>query len=112
MSNSLLQQINYSSCYEVYLLKTALLRRFKITRNKTLINPFLKPTFQPARVVYYEEPKFITETNVCNQIIRENLPRKSRLFLLQLKFINSSLGDRYVIHTHNRSMFMSYDNPS
>ena len=33
-------------------------------------------------------------------------------FLLQLKFINSSLGDRYVIHAHNRSMFMSYDNPS
>lgn len=112
ISTSLLQQINYSSCYEVYLLKTTLLRRFKITHSRPLLNPFLKPTFQPARVVYHDEPKFITETNVCNNIIRENLPRKSRLFLLQLKFINSSLGDRYVIHAHNRSMFMSYDNPS
>jgi hypothetical protein len=112
MSNSLLQQLSYSSYYEVYLLKNSLLTRFKVTQIKTLNNPFLKPTFQPSRVLYREEPKFITETNIISNIIREDLPRKSRLFLLQLKFINSSLGDRYVFHTHNRSMFMSYDNPS
>ena len=112
MSNSLLQQINYSSYYEVYLLKNSLLTRFKVTQSKTLNNPFLKPTFQPSRDHYRVESKLITETHIMTNIIREDLPRKSRLFLPQLKFINSSLGDRYVIHTHNRSMFMSYDNPS
>ena len=93
-------------------MRTALLKRFTPKNRITTDNPFLKPSFQPSRIIYYDEPKFVSETMVRNVILREELPRKSRLFFLQLTFINSSLSDRYFIHTHNRSMFMSYDNPS
>jgi hypothetical protein len=113
-SKLILQGVNYSAYYEIYTIRASLLRS-SITKlsgeGKSLSNFFIKPSREVRQLSYNSVwHNFVAPTHVGSTILREELPLKSRLFFIQLQFITSLSGEDYVIHAHNRSMFMSYDN--
>ena len=116
ISQLILHTMSYSSYYELFILRTKLLTRFSKTFKHTS-SPFHTPVMLPREERSYTSynnvsEAFIKPTVVRNTILRAELPQKSRLFFLQLNFISGHSGDDFLIHSQNRSMFMSSDNPS
>lgn len=111
----ILQHMSYSSYYELYVLRTKLLRRLSNNTkySSTVFNtPVMLPREERSHTSYKDLAEaFVKPTVVRNLILRTELPQKTRLFFLQLNFISGHSGDDFLIHSQNRSMFMSSDNP-
>lgn len=110
----ILQTINFPFYYEIFILRAKLLSKTpkSLQHSTTLYRNSLEIPNYECRQLSYNSVwhNFTTPTRITSKTIKGELSLKSRLFFLQLKFINSMSGEDYTIHTHNRSMFMSHDN--
>jgi len=112
----ILQRMSYSSYYELFVIRTKLLSR-SLRQNQDVSRVWARPLVTPREERMFTSyntvwENFVKPTVVRNVFLREDLPRKTRLFFIQMNFIAGHSGDDFVIHAYNRSMFMSADNPA